>query len=447
MGVAQSMAPDNREWALVIWLTIALIGVLLSANLRRAFWVLLMALGQRSIVSILALLFAYIALIILGLWHLGWWGIANLKTTLIWAFGSACVAVFNVQKVEGDASFFRRAIGEVISVAVIVEFLTAIDTFPLWVEFFIAGGAFFLAALSATSAQEPSQRLVNRGSNAVLIALGLLMLGKSIFNVTVDFNDFAKMQNVREFLLPIILGLLLLPFLFLLNAYLVAESVSVAFKLQRGVPKLARYAGVKLLRHLGLDMLAWRQWQRYAARFKPSSFAEIEASVLEVQKTRRRQKNTYRVRPVIGWLPEDAIGFLSSQGLKTRPYYRADDREWLAASAMVDLGTGVFPNNVAYYISGDAFKVKELRLKLNVNRPEEQEEATKHFGMLCHELLSKALPFSCTQNQPFEFEVGRVAIVGGHSVGGTLFEWSGGIKGGFDLNFVLAVPEEKFATD
>ncbi|WDJ46372.1 hypothetical protein JH286_16175 [Xanthomonas campestris pv. campestris] len=441
------MALDNREWALVIWLTIALIGVFLSANLRQASWALLKALGQPSIVSVLALLFAYIAPIILGLWHLGWWGIANLKTTLIWAFGSACVAVFNVHKVEDDASFFQRALGEVIGVAVVVDFLTAVDTFPLWVEFFIAGGAFLLALLSAVSAKEPSQRLVHRGANALLIALGLLMLGKSIFHITVDFNDFAKMQTVREFLLPIILGLLLLPFLFLLNAYLVAESVLVAFKHQRKAPKLARYAGAKLLRHLGLDMRAWRQWQRHAGRFNLSSFAEVEASVLEVKKTRRRQKNPHRVRPVMGWLPEDAMGFLSGQGLKTRPYYRADDREWLAASAMVDLGIGILPNNVAYYISGDAFSVKELRLKLNINSPEEQEGATENFGLLCHELLKKAFPFACAQDQPFELEVGQGTIFGGHSVRMTLFEWSGGIKGGFDLTFVIAVPEDGCATD
>ncbi len=403
--------------------------------------------SQRSIVSVLALLLAYIALIILGLWHLGWWEIANLKTTLIWAFGSACVAVFNVQKVEDEANFLRRAMGEVIGIAVVADFLTAIDTFPLWVEFLIAGGGFVLASLSAVSAREPSQRLVHRGANALLIALGLLMLGKSIYHICVDFNDFAKMQTLQEFVLPIVLGLLLLPFLFLLNAYLVAESVLVAFKHESKAPKLARYASTKLLRHLGLDMPAWRQWQRHAGRFAPLSFSEVEASVLEVKKTRHRQKNPHRVRPVMGWLPEDAMGFLSGQGLKTRPYYRADDREWLAASGMMDLGTGILPNNVAYYISGDAFIVKELRLKLNVNRPEEQEDATGHFGLLCHELLKKALPFACAQHQPFELEVGQVTIFGHHSVRMNLFEWFGGIKGGYDLTFVICLPRDDCATD
>jgi len=438
------MALDNREWALVIWLAIALIGVLRSANLRRASLVVLKAFGQRSIVSVLSLLFAYIALIIWGLWHLGWWELGNLKTTLIWAFGSACVAVFNVQKVEDDTNFFRRALGEVIGVAVVVDFLTAIDTFPLWVEFLIAGGAFLLASLSAVSAKEPFQRLVHRGANALLIALGLMMLGNSIFHITVKFNDVANVHTVREFLLPIILGLLLLPFLFVLNAYLVAEMVLVAFRHQSKAPRLARYAGAKLLRHLGLDMPAWRQWQRHAGRFAPATFAEVDASVLEIKRTRRRQKNPHRVQPVMGWLPEDAMGFLAPHGLKTRPYYRADEKEWCAASGMVDIGGGILPNNVAYYISGDDFIVKELRLKLNINRPKEQEDATEHFGLLCHELLRKALPFACAQDLPFELEVGHVTVFGRHSVRLTLFEWSGGIKGGFDLTFVIVMPEDEF---
>jgi len=404
-------------------------------------------LAQRSIVSILALLFAYITLIILGLWHLGWWELGNLKTTLIWAFGSACVAVFNAQKVEDDANFFRRALREVAGIAVVVDFLTAIDTFPLWAEFLIVGGAFLLAALSAVSAKEPSQRLVHRGANALLIALGVLMLGKSIFHIAVDFKEVANVQTIREFLLPIFLGLLLLPFLFLLNAYLVAESVLIAYKHQSKAPKLARYAGAKLIRQLGLDMPAWRQWQRHAGRFAPLSFAEIEASVLEVKQTRRRQKRPHRVKPVMGWLPEDAMGFLARQGLKTRSYYRAGDIEWLAASGMVDLDAGVMPNNVAYYISGEAFIVKELRLKLNINQPEEQEGAIEHFGFLCHELLRNALPFACAQDLPFELEVGHFTVFGRHTVRMTLFDWTGGMKGGFDLTFVIAMPEDEFATD
>ncbi|XQA79279.1 hypothetical protein ACM9W9_06005 [Xanthomonas sacchari] len=441
------MALDNREWALVIWLAIALISVLRSANLRQASWAVLKALGQRSVVSVVALLFAYIALIILGLWHLGWWELGNLKTTLIWAFGSACIAVFNVQKVEDEADFFRRSLREIIGVAVVVDFLTAIDTFPLWAEFLIAGGAFVLASMNVLSAKDPAHGVVHRGTGVLLTALGLLMFGKSIFHIAVDFKDFANAETVREFLLPMALGLLLLPFLFLLNAYLVAESVLVAFKHQSKSPKLARYAGAKLLRRLGFDMPAWRQWQRHAGRFSPATFVEIDASVLEVKKIRRRQKNPYRVQPVMGWLPEAATGFLAAQGLMTRPYYRADDREWLAASGMVDLGAGIMPNNVAYYISGDAFIVKELRLKLNINRPEERESATGHFGLLCQELLRKALPFACAQDLPFELEVGQVTIFGRHSVRMTLFEWSGGIKGGFDLTFVIAVPEDEFETD
>ncbi|KAF1015552.1 MAG: hypothetical protein GAK31_01026 [Stenotrophomonas maltophilia] len=440
------MALDNREWGLVIWLVIALIGLLWNANLRQASLVLLRAFGQRSIVSVLSLLIAYVALIILGLWHHGWRGIANLKTTLIWTFGSACVAVFNIQRAEDDVKFFRRALGELVGVAVVVDFLAAIDTFPLWVEFIITGVGFVLVSMNALSAKHPTHAVMHRGTSVLLTALGLLLFGNSIVHVAFDFKDLANAQTVREFLLPMALGLLLLPFLFLLNAYVVAESVLVAFKFHSKSPSLARYAGGKLLRHLRFDMAAWRQWQRHAGRFVPATFAEVEASVLEVNKNRWRQKNPYRVLPVMGWLPEDAMGFLAAQGLKTQPYYRADEREWCAASGMADVGGGVFLSNVAFYISGDAFVVKELRLKLNVKRAEEQEDAIGQFGLLCHQLLRRALPFARTQNLSFELDIGQVIVVGRHSVRMELFEWSSAVNGGFDLTLVIAVPEGDFAT-
>ncbi|WIX07570.1 hypothetical protein [Xanthomonas oryzae] len=219
------MALDNREWALVIWLSIALVWTMRCASCRPALKALLASLFNSVIVSTLALLLAYIALLVVGLWHLGWWEIGSLKTTLIWAFGSACVAVFNVNKVEEEANFFSRALGEVIGVAVVVEFLTAVDTFSLWVEMLIFGSTLFLAFVNVMSAKDPSLWVVRRGTAVLLTALGLLMLGKSIFHIATDFNDFASVKTVREFFLPIILGLLLLPFLFMLNAYMVAESL------------------------------------------------------------------------------------------------------------------------------------------------------------------------------------------------------------------------------
>ncbi|XQA66837.1 hypothetical protein ACM9XC_05705 [Xanthomonas sacchari] len=435
------MSLDNREWALVIWFAIALVWVLRYANSRRALKALLGILFRRSIVFILAILFAYVAFLVVALWHLGLWEIGNLKTTLIWTFGSACVAVFNVNKVEGEANFFRRALGEVMGVAVVVDFLAAVDTFALWVEMLIFGSTFFLASMNVVSAKDPSLRVVHRGTAVLLTALGLLMLGKSIFHITTDFNDFASVKTVREFFLPIILGLLLLPFLFMLNAYMVAESVLGVFKRQSKDPKLALHAGVKLLRHMGLDVPGWRQWQRHVGRFPPVSLAEVDESVLEIKKTRRRQRNPHRVQPVIGWLPDAAIGFLAQQGLQTRPYYRDYEDQWRAASAMVELGSGIIPNNVAYYLTGDEFTVKELRLKLNVNQPEDRESATEVFAALRNHLLRKALPFACTHNHPFDIEVGRTTAYGGHIVSLKLSEWSGGIKGGFDLTFVIAIPE------
>ncbi|MCC8485792.1 hypothetical protein VDF13_18230 [Xanthomonas campestris pv. raphani] len=435
------MALDNREWALVIWLSIALVWTIACASCRPALKALLASLFKSSIVSTLALLFAYIALLVVGLWHLGWWEIGSLKTTLIWAFGSACVAVFNVNKVEDEANLFRRALGEVIGVAVVVDFLTAVDTFALWVEMLIFGSTFFLASMNVMSAKDPSLRVVHRGTAVLLTALGLLMLGKSIFHITTDFNDFASVKTVREFFLPIILGLLLLPFLFMLNAYMVAESVLGVFKLQSKNPKLALHAGVKLFRHMGIDMPGWRQWQRHVGRFPPVSLAEVNESVLEIKKTRRRQRNPHRVHPVIGWLPDAAIGFLAQQGLQNRPYYRDYEDQWRAASVMVELGSGITPNNVAYYLTGDEFTVKELKLKLNVNQPEDRESATEVFAALRNHLLRKALPFACANNHPFEIEVGRTTAYGGHIVSLKLSEWSGGIKGGFDLTFVIAMPE------
>lgn len=432
---------DNRELALAIWLSIALFWGLGRKDISRALLGLIRALFKRSLVIIFSILFFYISLIVLALWHMGWWRVDNIKTTFIWAFGSACLAVFNVNRVEGEKNFFRRGLGEIVGVAVVIDFLTAADTFPLWVEMLILGSAFFLASINVVSAKDPSLRGAHRATKFLLTSLGLIMLGKSIFHIASNFGDFASVNTAREFFLPIVLGLLLLPFLFMLNAYMVAESVLGVFKHRSKDPKLTMRAGVKLLRNMGLDMSGWRQWQHHVGRFPPGSLAEVDESILEIKRARRRQRNPYRVQPVIGWLPDAAIGFLAQQGLQTRSYYRDYEDQWRAASAMVKLGSGIVTNNVVYYLTGDEFTVKELRLQLNVNQPEDRESAKDVFAALCNCLLRKALPFVFTYDDYFEIETERTVACGGHMVSLTLSEWSGGIKGGFSLTFVIAVPE------
>ena len=47
---------------------------------------------------------------------------------------------------------------------------------------------------------------------------------------------------------------------------------------------------------------------------------------------------------------------------------------WGADSSYLEIGSGILPNNIAYYIDGTEKAAKKLKLKMNINLPEEATE-------------------------------------------------------------------------
>lgn len=58
---------------------------------------------------------------------------------------------------------------------------------------------------------------------------------------------------------------------------------------------------------------------------------------------------------------------------------------------MLDLDNGILPNKLAYYISGDRYAAKTLKLRLNMNMPEGNDSALDSFVEAGRILFKKAL--------------------------------------------------------
>lgn len=55
-----------------------------------------------------------------------------------------------------------------------------------------------------------------------------------------------------------------------------------------------------------------------------------------------------------GWSPYAAKDFLIQEGIETSYYQPNELDEWFACSPFKELGQEIVPNNIAYYIDGDA---------------------------------------------------------------------------------------------
>ena len=63
-----------------------------------------------------------------------------------------------------------------------------------------------------------------------------------------------------------------------------------------------------------------------------------------------------------------ACGLLSEIGLKTRGWKNYYGNEYGCSSSYKDIGSGVIPNNIAFYVEGNRSNARQVKLVININR-------------------------------------------------------------------------------
>lgn len=433
------MALDNRELAWLICFVLGMSFLIWKVKAFPQLGKLFRSFANRPILTVFGVVAGYIAICIWLLSQAGCWDWPNLKTTLIWAGSFALVALFNFQKIETGKAFFRTVSLESVGINAFLSFITASHTFNLWIELALTGALIFLG-LTYAVAEYDNKLKSARSFAAVLFALlALLKLGNSAYHIAIEWRAYATLHTAREFFAPILLTLMFLPFLYGLHVYATYERILAVFKHTACNPALRGDTLRKLVAGFGLDLAGLEKWYRHTGLFPPETPSQLDASIAEIRKARRRDKRPYRVGPVYGWLPNHATAFLASAGLFTSDYHRIYDG-WTACSLYRNLGDDILPSNLAYYVEGDEFVVSQLRLVLNVNAPGSAEQAYEIFLQTVALLVSSAVPGALNNGNKLSLDSGGAPLfLNGYELSLKRSDWANGIKGGHDLAFTIKI--------
>ena len=433
------MGLDNREIAFLAWFCLTAGAILWKTRHSQALGNLLCLLVKRPILCLFGAVAAYVAACTWLLSIPGWWQWTNLKTTLLWTGGFALVAVFNYEKAGAGKPYFRATILEAIGITAFLSFIASSHTFGLFTELTLAFFLIVLVLLSAITEREGTLKSIHNVATALLTLLSLLMLGNSTYHIATGFGDFATSHTAREFALPVLSTAMFLPFLYGLYVYATYDRVFNSFDFSIKDPGLRRYARYRLMTGFLLDTAGLEKWRRHAAMFDSGSNAAIDASIHEIKKARRREKRPYRVPPALGWLPNHAISFLSSAGLTTNDYHR-DHGGWQANSGLVDVGEGVLPSNIAYYVESEEFVASRLKLQLNVNAPDAADQAYEYFFQIVSLLANAAISGALRNGKVLDIQADDAPLlVNGYALTLKRNDWPSRIKGGHDLVFTIEV--------
>lgn len=428
------MELNSREIAALFWLAVVFLVCVFHPKIRPSLLSVARAFFQRQIIIVIGLLVLYVVLLVWGLSSHSLWGWDQLKNTIIWSLAVGFVALFQIPGIAEKPRFFRDWIGDNLRVIILVEFLINFYTLPLLGEFFLLPFVTFVVGMIAVGERDEQYRRVVNLLNTVLALMGLGLLAYTGYMALDDFENFVSMQSLRDLYTPVLLSLLFIPFIFVMHVFMSYDTEFRTIELYIPDEKLRRFAKIRALLSFGPSITLLRRWTRNLGTQRPDDKDGIRQSIKEVKVARQREKNPEPIPASQGWSPNIAKDYLAEAGLVSGDYHRSFD-EWFASTPYLELGEGLMPDNLAYYIEGDELTATRLKLVLNINNPANPADSELRFREVGQMLLNNAMPGHHLETDMSELSVSvenwRIQV--------TEEKWEGGIRGGYTKRLVIDI--------
>jgi hypothetical protein len=433
---------NNRELAITFWLIACLVYLLASKKMgavRKAYRRLLSVFFGRHNLSVLTLMLLYMVLIVYALSNVNLWNVDQIKNTVFWCASVGYLSLFKLESIKKNKSFFFYSVINNLKLLAIIQFVVNVYTFPFLVEIAMVPFLVIIGAMTAITDKDKKYIQVKRLLDALLLAFGFIVICFTIYMLATRLGEITNEKTLYDFIIPPLLTLLYLPFIFFMMVYSTYETIYIRLKYAINDRKLRILAKIYAIVVFNIRLSLIERWWSHVAREKVKSHKELIDSLKHIFKVRNAEKSPIEIPASEGWSPYKAKNFLKNEGIETGHYDKIID-EWNACSSMIELGEGLIPDNIAYYINGTESTAKTLKLILNVNDSKRSTLAQKKFLTICNALIRASLNRRLSNSM-------KSAILNGKEYN-ELHEnkrvsvhnnkWSKHTWGGYDIKFIVS---------
>ena len=215
---------STRELSLLIWLLLGLTAMMFSKDMRKSLGGMFKLLFGKQIGTILLLLTVYLTIILFLLNKIGTWDSTLLKDTIFWFATTALVLFFSINKAK-NTHFFKDILKESFKWTIALEFFVNFYTFSLLTELIVMPTILLLAMTLAYSQTDKKYEQVSKLLTNIFSIVGLTFFTYVTYKTFYNYQDFFTLHTLFSFLLPPILNVLIIPFLYLLALYMNYEEL------------------------------------------------------------------------------------------------------------------------------------------------------------------------------------------------------------------------------
>ena len=273
---------DNREIAIIIWLGVVFVWAIFQKSIRKSLVAIFKAFTQKVIFVSTILMLIYIGAVIYLFYRINFWELSNLSDTAIWILGTAFVMFININRTKED-DYFRKAVVDNVKFVVFIEFVTNLYVFNLWAELILVPVMAVIGGMMGVASTNQKYKQVESCLTKIVGIIGIGFIIYALYHAVVDFKEFASLENLREFLLPLLLTVTFLPFVYIMAIYVTYDLIFMRIKHLIKNSALARYAKWKTVFAFHLNLRALNKWLKKIVRLKFDSKEEIKQATMSVK--------------------------------------------------------------------------------------------------------------------------------------------------------------------
>lgn len=245
---------NSREIAIIIWLILFILYYLSKHDIRKSIFDLLKSLFHYKIIISLVNMIFYISIIIVLLSKFGFWSMMFLKDSILWTFLTAFILLMNSVDVHKQKSLFLKTIIDSLKVIVIIQFIANSYTFSLISELILIPIIVLITMLEAYSSGKEEYKKLNQILFILLVIISASIIINSIYLIKIDLNKFRTYETLKKSVLPIILTISYLPFIYTVMLISNYESLFLRFKFgEKKSKQVIRYAKYKILLYCNIN--------------------------------------------------------------------------------------------------------------------------------------------------------------------------------------------------
>jgi hypothetical protein len=241
---------DSREIATAVWLALFALYVVCYAPTRSAIARLIGAAAKSKIVAPVLLAAVILSGLVRVLHRLSLWTVAELKDTIIWFSFTGVALLFRGVNAPNPDRAIHAIAWDAVRLTVFAEFFFSTYTFPLPIELLLLPFATLLAAALTIARMETRYALVATFFGRLQIALGIAVVGATLWSASHDLHHVFSIEGARRLLTPIILGLAFVPLAYVMTLVAAYEQLFLPLKINRVPKSLGLYAKMRLVARL-----------------------------------------------------------------------------------------------------------------------------------------------------------------------------------------------------